>query len=120
MAKKVSNAITLPNSSTVLYLGLLAFLAPTICYCIGGGLWAPLLAIIVIVIANVAKKRYNENPDLYTDSSLISLKIGKIAAIVALILNICMWLFYIFYMFFNFFIYFIVFFFAMMDSAMMY
>ena len=97
MAKKVSNPISLPNSSTVLYLGLFAFLAPTICYCFGGAFWGPLLAIIVIIIASVAKKRYNKNPDLYTDSSLTSLKIGKIAAIVGLVFNICWWLFTIFF-----------------------
>ena len=66
---------TLPNSTTVLVLGILSIVVCFIC------------GIIALIMSSGDKRLYEQNPGLYTVSSYDMLKAGRICAIVSL----CLW-----------------------------
>lgn len=67
----------LPNSTTVLVLGILSLI---LCWCYG--LFGFILGIIAIALSTAPKKMYAENPDLYEMSSVKNLNAGRICAII--------------------------------------
>jgi hypothetical protein len=69
--------VALPNATTVLVLGILSIV---ICGFLG---------IIGLVMGNKDMALYNSNPSMYSESSLSSLKAGKICSIIGL----CLWAF---------------------------
>ena len=74
--------ISLPNSTPVLVLGILAILS---CCCYGvPGL---ILGIIGLVLGNKDLALYKSNPNAYTDSSYKNSKAGRVCSIIALILS---------------------------------
>ncbi|MFP5078931.1 CCC motif membrane protein [Pedobacter sp. JCM 36344] len=75
--------MSLPNSTPVLVLGILAILS---CCCYGvPGL---ILGIIGLVLGNKDLTLYKSNPDAYTESSYKNSKAGRICSIIALILSV--------------------------------
>jgi len=75
VTNKVAQA--LPNATGVLVMGIISI---AVCWCYGiAGL---ALGIISIVLSNKSKKLYEENPELYTESSYKNMKAGRICAIV--------------------------------------
>jgi hypothetical protein len=70
-----SSQQTLPNSTTVLVLGILSIVVCFIC------------GIIALIMSSGDKRLYEQNPGLYTTSSYDMLKAGRICAIVSL----CLW-----------------------------
>jgi hypothetical protein len=74
--------ISLPNSTPVLVLGILAILS-CCCYAIPG----LILGIIGLVLGNKDLALYKSNPNAYTISSYKNSKAGRICAIIALILS---------------------------------
>jgi small-conductance mechanosensitive channel len=71
----------LPNSSTVLVLGIVSIV---LCWC--HGIIGLILAIIALVLANKDMALYDQNPELYTQSSYNNLKSGRTIAIIGLVL----------------------------------
>lgn len=71
--------IALPNSSGVLVLGILSIVG---CWCYG--LFGVIFGIIALVMASKSKKLYDENPELYTESSYKNMNGGRICAIIGL------------------------------------
>jgi hypothetical protein len=53
------------------------------------------MGIIALVLASKAKALYDQNPDLYSESSFNNLKAGRICAIIGLILSALVTLYYI-------------------------
>ncbi len=82
---------TLPNSTTILVLGILSIVG---CCCYG--LPGIILAIIAIIMAKKATTIYNENPEAYTGFQ--NVKTGKILAIVGIVLSI-LYLIYVIFIF---------------------
>jgi membrane protein required for beta-lactamase induction len=72
----------LPNSSTVLVLGIISILTS-----LWFGFIGLILGIIALVMASGANKMYLSNPAIYTQSSYINLKAGKICAIIGTCLS---------------------------------
>jgi ABC-type Fe3+-siderophore transport system permease subunit len=70
----------LPNAIAVLVLGILSILT---CWCYG--IVGLILGVVALVLAAQDMKRYNENPELYTDVSNVN--IGKILAIIGISLS---------------------------------
>lgn len=71
-----------PNSTTVLVLGILSIV---LCWCYG--LIGLILGIIAVVLSNKAKVLYEANPGMYTVSSYNNLKGGRICGIIGLCLS---------------------------------
>ena len=71
---------SLPNSGGVLALGIISIVAFCCCY----GIISVALGIIALVLAANANKKYQENPDIYTLSSVKNMRAGKICAIIGL------------------------------------
>ena len=82
----------LPNSTAVLVLGIISIVG---CFCYG--IIGLILGIIALVISGKAKKLYNENPSMYTESSFKNMKAGRVCAIVGLSLSACYLIFFIIY-----------------------
>ncbi len=80
---------TLPNSTTILVLGILSILG-CCCYGIPG----IILGIIAIIMAKKATAVYNENPELYTGFQ--NVKTGKILAIIGLALSVLYLAYFVF------------------------
>lgn len=76
----------LPNSTTVLVLGILSIV---IC-CVG-----LILGIIALVLSGKDRKLYAQNPGKYTLSSFNNLNAGRICAIIGVILSSLSVLYYI-------------------------
>jgi hypothetical protein len=77
----------IPNSSTVLVLGIIALVFSVIwCYWIGS-LVAVILGIICLVSYNGAKKTYDQNPSHYSSGSLSNLNAGRVCGIIGLVLG---------------------------------
>lgn len=72
----------LPNSSTVLVLGIIASASLFVCFCIPVPL---ILAIIALVMGSRDRKLYRANPGLYSGSSNDDLTLGIILSIVSLV-----------------------------------
>jgi hypothetical protein len=81
----------LPNSSTVLILGILSIFF----FCISFGLISLAMGIIALVLAQQSTKLYQETPRLYTEASFKNLSTGKTCAVVGIILSGLMVLFII-------------------------
>ena len=79
--QKQGSLIPLPNSSTVLVLGIVSIV---LCWC--HGIIGLILAIIALVLANKDLALYSQNPELYTQSSYNNLKSGRTIAIIGLVL----------------------------------
>ncbi|MBN2174802.1 MAG: hypothetical protein JW731_11770 [Bacteroidales bacterium] len=73
--------IPLPNSSTVLILGIISIV---LCWC--HGIFGLIIAIIALVLANRDMSLYAQNPERYTPSSYSNLKTGRTIAIIGLVL----------------------------------
>src|SRR6056297_152016 len=73
----------LPNASAVLVLGILSIVT---FWCING-LVGIVLGIIGLVLAGKPLKLYNDNPELYTESSYKNVKAGKICSIIGLAIS---------------------------------
>lgn len=72
---------TLPNSTTVLVLGIISIVS---CCCYG--IIGLILGIVALVIANSAKKIYLESPENYKGYSNVTT--GKVLAIIGIVLNL--------------------------------
>lgn len=71
----------LPNSSTVLVLGILS-LVGCMCY----GILGLILGIVALVLAKKATEIHNQNPDEYV--GINNVKTGKILAIISIVLSL--------------------------------
>ena len=69
----------LPNATGVLVLGICSL---ALCWCYG--IVGIVLGIIALVLGNKAKKLYEENPELYTESSFKNMKAGRTCGIIGL------------------------------------
>jgi hypothetical protein len=75
----------LPNATAVLVLGIISL---PVCFCYFlFGVPGLVMSIISFVLSNKARKIYEENPSLYTESSYKNMKAGRVCAIIGMILN---------------------------------
>jgi hypothetical protein len=72
----------LPNSTAVLVLGIISIVG---CFCYG--IVGVVCGIIALVLASKDNNLYQQNPSLYTESSLKNMKAGKVCGIVGLSLS---------------------------------
>jgi|AntDeeMinimDraft_5_1070356.scaffolds.fasta_scaffold00989_10 Na+/H+ antiporter NhaC len=70
----------LPNAVIALVLAILSIIG-----CCFYGLPGLILAIIALVLANMDRKKYRENPEMYTNYGLV--KTARIISIIALVLS---------------------------------
>ncbi|MFT6748754.1 MAG: F0F1-type ATP synthase membrane subunit c/vacuolar-type H+-ATPase subunit K [Flavobacterium sp.] len=75
----------LPNATAVLVLGILSIIT---CCCYGIGI---IFGIIALALASGDSKRYNLQPEIYTNYN--NLKIGKVLAIIGIVLSALMIIF---------------------------
>jgi hypothetical protein len=73
--------VPLPNSSTVLTLGIVSVV---LCWC--HGIVGLVLAIVALVLASKDMALYNANPSAYTPNSYSNVKSGRNIAIIGLVL----------------------------------
>lgn len=73
-----------PNSSGILTLGILSIVS----FCCCWGLVGIVLAIIALSMTPAAKRKYRENPDLFTLSSYKNINAGQITAIIGISISI--------------------------------
>jgi prepilin signal peptidase PulO-like enzyme (type II secretory pathway) len=78
-------AISVPNASGVLALGIMSIVG-AFCY----GIVGLIFAIMALAIAAAPNREYQRNPDRYTAASYSNLKAGRICGIIGLILSIGM------------------------------
>lgn len=69
----------LPNATAILVLGICSL---ALCWCYG--IVGLTLGIIALVLSNKAKALYNDNPELYTESSFKNMKAGRTCGIIGL------------------------------------
>lgn len=88
----VINQEALPNSTAVLVLGI-SSIAITLCCCaiLGafgfiGIILGGISSVIALIMAKKAKHTYEQNPELYTESSYNNINAGRTCAIVGLVL----------------------------------
>lgn len=74
--------VSLPNSTTVLVLGIISIIG-----CFLAGIGGIIVGVISLMLAKKDKNLYNLNPSLYIQSSYYNLKAGRVCAIVGLILS---------------------------------
>ncbi|MFL5765520.1 MAG: CCC motif membrane protein [Bacteroidia bacterium] len=75
----------LPNATAVLVLGIISL---PVCFCYFlFGIPGLVMSIISFVLSNKARKVYEENPSLYTESSYKNMKAGRVCAIIGMIIN---------------------------------
>lgn len=67
----------LPNSTTVLVLGILSII---LCWCYG--IFGFVLGIIAIALSSGPRRMYAENPEMYDPSSVKNLNAGRICGII--------------------------------------
>jgi hypothetical protein len=72
----------LPNSTAVLVLGIVSIVS---CFCYG--IIGLVTGIIALVLAGKDNALYQQNPSLYTESSLKNMRAGKVCGIVGLCLS---------------------------------
>ncbi len=85
----------LPNSTTVLVLGILSIVF-AMCYGVPG----IIMGIIAVSISGKDIRLYQENPGVYTESSHNNLKAGRICGIIGICCSALFLLFIIFYFIF--------------------
>jgi hypothetical protein len=73
---------TLPDSTAVLVLGILAIIG-SFCY----GLVGLILGIIAVAIAGRPERLYRQNPTKYSQSSYSNLKAGKVCGIIGICIS---------------------------------
>ena len=83
----------LPNSTTVLVLGIISIIT---CWC--WGVIGLTLGIIALVLASKDLKLYRKNPTNYTEASFKNMTAGKICAIIGTVLSGIYFLFSIVYL----------------------
>lgn len=74
--------LQLPNSTTVLVLGILSVAS---CWCYG--IIGIILGIVALILATKDRRRYLLEPDVYTQSSYKNLVAGRIVAIIGICLS---------------------------------
>jgi len=74
----------LPNSSTVLVLGILSIPFGLCCYSFIGGL---IMAIIALILASKPMAMYKENTNFYYETAYKNLNAGRICAIIGLVIS---------------------------------
>ena len=84
----------LPNSNTVLVLGILSIVG---CWCFG--LIGLALGIIALVMSGKAAKEYAENFGKYSEASYKNMQAGKICAIIGTCLSAIAAIYYVIYVF---------------------
>lgn len=84
----------LPNSNTVLVLGILSIVG---CWCFG--LIGLIMGIIALVMSNKAGKEYSLNYGQYSETSYKNMQAGKICAIIGTCLSAIASVYYIIYLF---------------------
>jgi M penetrans paralogue family 26 len=72
----------LPNATAVLVLGIISIVG---CFCYG--IVGTVLGIIALALASSANTLYQQNPEVYLESSFKNMKAGKVCAIVGLCLS---------------------------------
>jgi hypothetical protein len=82
----------LPNSTTVLVLGIISIIA---CWCFG--LVGLAMGIIALVMAGTANKNYNDHYGQYSESSYKNMQAGKICAIIGTCLSAIVFIYYVIY-----------------------
>lgn len=82
----------LPNSTTILILGILSIL---LCWWHLLSFAGIVLGIIALVLANKELSVYRKNPSRYTLSSLNNVRTGRICAIIGLSISILIFIFVI-------------------------
>lgn len=83
--KNVPVRIPVPNSNTILILGIFSIV---IAFCCGFFAIAGLvLGIVALALAPKAIEMYNANPSMYTESSLKNINAGKICAIIGIVIS---------------------------------
>ena len=83
--QKFAQKKVLPNATAILVLGICSL---ALCWCCYGFFLAALiLSIIALVLANKAKVLYDQNPELYTESSFKNMKAGRTCAIIGLCIS---------------------------------
>jgi UPF0716 family protein affecting phage T7 exclusion len=75
--------IPLPNSTTVLVLGIVSLIG---CFCYG--IPGIICSIIALVLSSKDNKLYAAQPGLYTPASYKNLKSGRICAIIGIALSV--------------------------------
>lgn len=73
----------LPNATAVLVLGILSIIT---CWCYG--IIGIIFGIIALVLASGDMKRYNVQPEIYTNYT--NLKVGRILSIIGIALSVLM------------------------------
>ena len=80
-APQSTRQVSLPNSSTILTLGIVSVV---LCWC--HGVVGLVLAIVALVLASKDMALYNANPGAYTPTSYSNVKSGRNIAIIGLVL----------------------------------
>lgn len=82
-ALEIKEQVKLPNSTTVLVLGILSI---PLCCCYSG-IVSLIVSIVALVLYNKAATRYHEDSSAYTSKSFSNLKAGRICALIGLIIS---------------------------------
>ncbi|MEI6883415.1 MAG: CCC motif membrane protein [Bacteroidota bacterium] len=85
----------LPNSNTILVLGILSIV---FCWWHIVSVVGIIMGILTLVLANKEKALYNSSPQAYTISSLNNVKTGRTCAIIGLIISVVVFVLVIFFM----------------------
>ena len=81
----IQDRIQLPNATAVLVLGIFSIVTS---WCCGIFQFVGLtLGIISLALSSKAQQLFNENPRLYTESSMKNLNAGKVCAIIGLVFS---------------------------------
>jgi hypothetical protein len=80
-AQQTPQPVALPNSSTVLTLGIVSVV---LCWC--HGIVGLVLAIVALILASKDMALYNSNPMAYTPVSYSNVRSGRNIAIIGLVL----------------------------------
>jgi uncharacterized Tic20 family protein len=83
--KKESERIPLPNSNTILMLGIFSIVIGFCCGFIA--IVGLVLGIVALSLAPKAIAMYQQNPSLYTENSFKNINAGKICAIIGIVIS---------------------------------
>lgn len=72
----------LPNSTTILVLGILSLI---FCWCYG--IIGLILGIVTVSMASSQRKLYLESPSVYTESSFRNINSGRVCGIIAICIS---------------------------------
>jgi len=88
--------VPIPNSQGILILGIFS-LVTTFC-CGGIGVVGMVLGIIAVVMSSKAIDEYEQNPQVYSQSSHKNVNAGRICGIIGIVVNGVMILFLVIYL----------------------